>query len=110
MPPGVEPGIAAHTGVDEWLFPPLDSLQSAFPGAFDASSQDMQQDARASSGVPDGNALAAAGFGVDDGILAAAGLPRTTACPSRRRSMSIARARWVCARTLPSAASSVGRR
>eukprot|EP00966_Prymnesium_polylepis_P288410 6661762-Prymnesium_polylepis.1 len=72
MPPGVEPGIAAHPGVAEWPFPPLDSLQSAFPGAFDASSQDVQQDARASSGVPDGNALDAAGFEVDDGILAAA--------------------------------------
>ena len=71
MPPGVEPGIAAHHGVGEWPLPSLDSFQSSFPGAFDSSQDVQQQDAaeRDSSAY----SLVAAGLLVDeDGILAAA--------------------------------------
>ena len=82
MPPGVVPGAPAHHGVGDWPLPSLDSLQSSFPGAFDGSSQDMQQQETRDSGLADGDALAGTGFEVDDeGILAAAA--EDTAIPAQ---------------------------
>ena len=89
MPPGVVPGHAAHDGVGDWTPPSLDSLRSSFPGAFDASPQDMQQQNAAethdSSGF-DGDALAATGFEVDDeSMLAAAADDAAIPFPSQIR-------------------------